>query len=71
MADTIVISTKYRTPTTATRRDTGGVVLRQGHRYVALDAGELDAVVEFANDAPRLGELQCFPIATKSPQTDE
>jgi hypothetical protein len=30
--DAIVVGTRFRTPTTASRRENGGVVLRQGHR---------------------------------------
>jgi len=62
MPDAIVGSNRYRTPTIAQRRD-GGVVLRQSRSYIVLD--------RFVSDAPELGKLARFPIATKSPQTDK
>jgi hypothetical protein len=38
MTDTIVISDRFRTPTTVQRREKGGLLVRQGGRYVVLDA---------------------------------
>ena len=65
MPDAIVINGR-RTPTTAQRRENGGVVLRQGHRFVALDGAEFQLVIDFVRDEPQLGKLARFPVA---PQT--
>ncbi len=70
MPDAIVGSNRYRTPTIAQRRD-GGVVLRQSRSYILLDRDEFDRLVGFVSDAPELGKLARFLIATKSPQTDK
>jgi hypothetical protein len=69
MPDAIVVGTRFRAPTTASRRENGGVVLRQGHRYVALDATEFQLVVDFVRDEPELGQLARFPIAPKAPES--
>jgi len=66
MPEVIVISDRYRTPTTASCRENGGVVLRQGHRFVALDGAEFQLVIDFVRDEPQLGKLARFPVA---PQT--
>ena len=71
MPDAIVVGSRFRTPTTAQRRDNGGVLLRQGHRFVALDATEFQAVVDFVHDEPELGKLQRFPAAPKGPHADD
>ena len=71
MPDAIVVSNRYRTPTTAQRRDGGGVVLRQSRSYIVLDRDEFDRLVGFVSDAPELDKLARFPVATKSPQTGE
>lgn len=63
MPDAIVISDRYRTPTTAQRRDNGGVLVRQGHRFIALDTNEFDALVSFVRAEPELGKLARFPVA--------
>jgi hypothetical protein len=47
------------------------VVLRQSRSYIVLDRDEFDRLVGFVSDAPELGKLARFPIATKSPQTDK
>ena len=70
MPDAIVGSNRCRTPTIAQRRD-GGVVLRQSRSYIVLDRDEFDRLVGFVSDAPELGKLARFAIATKSPQTDK
>jgi hypothetical protein len=70
MTDAIVISDRYRTPTTASRRDNGGVMLRQGHRFVVLEAAEFERVAEFVRDEPELGKLARFAVvAPQSPPT--
>jgi hypothetical protein len=71
MPDAIVVGSRYRTPTTASRRENGGVVLRQGHRFVALDASEFDALVSFVRDEPELGKLARFRVSAESPVGDE
>ena len=75
MPDAIVVSNRYRTPTTAQRRDGDGVVLRQSRSYIVLDRDEFDRLVGFVSDAPELDKLARLPsrhqIATKSPQTGE
>lgn len=70
MPDAIVIN-GHRSPTTVQRRDSGGLVVRQGGRYVLLDAAELDQVLAFVRDEPELGKLARFPAKTAAPPTDE
>ena len=61
MPDAIVVSNRYRTPTTAQRRDGGGVVLRQSRSYIVLDRDEFDRLVGFVSDAPELDKLARLP----------
>ena len=57
MSDTIVIN-GHRTPTTVQRRrGGGGLLVRQGHRYVVLDAAELRQLISFVRDEPQLGRI--------------
>lgn len=70
MPDAIVIN-GHRSPTTVQRRDSGGLVVRQGGRYVLLDAAELDQLLAFVRDEPELGKLARFPAKTAAPPTDE
>jgi hypothetical protein len=70
MTGAIVVSERYRTPATAQRRENGGVLLRQGHRYVALDATEFQLVVDFVRDEPPLGKLQRYAIAPELPLSE-
>ncbi len=60
MPDAIVLN-GHRTPTTVhRRRDGGGLVVRQGGRYVVVDAAELDQLLAFVRDEPQLGKLQRY-----------
>jgi hypothetical protein len=43
-----------RVPVVAHARETGGVVLSRGARYIALNATELDRLVKFAHGQGRL-----------------
>ena len=70
MPDAIVIN-GHRSPTTVQRRDSGGLVVRQGGRYVLLDAAELDQLLAFVRDQPELGKLARFPAKTAAPPSDE
>ncbi len=70
MPDAIVIN-GHRSPATVQRRDSGGLVVRQGGRYVLLDAAELDQLLAFVRDEPELGKLARFPAKTAAPPTDE
>ena len=73
MPDAIVISDRFRTPTTVQRRAGGGLVVRQGGRYVVLDAVELESVFAFVrDDEPQLGRIERFPATPPAaPPTDE
>ena len=52
MPDAIVLDGR-KTPTTVQRRREGeGLLLRQGYRYVVLDADELDQVLDFVTVGP-------------------
>lgn len=54
MTDSVIISDPSRVPVVAHARDTGGVVLSRGARYIALSATELDRLVKFAHGEVRL-----------------
>jgi hypothetical protein len=68
---TFTISDRFRRPLVAHRQHGGGVFLRSGHScLLILSEAELNRLFEFAHE-PQLGRLERFPMATKSPQTDE
>jgi hypothetical protein len=73
MTDTIVISDRFRTPTTVQRREKGGLLVRQGGRYVVLDAAELAQVLAFVRDEePQPGRIERFyATPPAAPPTDE
>ena len=48
------------------RREGDGLVVRQGGRFVILDADELDQVLAFVSNAPELGRIERF----KAPDID-
>jgi hypothetical protein len=48
------------------------VLLRQGGRYVVLDAAELDQLLAFVRDEPQLGRIERFPVTPPAaPPSDE
>jgi hypothetical protein len=46
----------HRGPITAQKREDGGVVLRSHKSWIALSEAELQRLISFVYDAPRLGE---------------
>jgi hypothetical protein len=69
MTDRTTISDRWRTPIIAEKREDGGIAIRgHFHGIVALSPAELQRLFNYAHD---LGVLQRFPMAPKSPQTDE
>jgi hypothetical protein len=56
--DTAVISDPLRTPITAQKRETGGVVIRSARSFIALSDSEISRLIEFVS--PQLGQLQVF-----------
>jgi hypothetical protein len=69
MTESVVIGAGYRTPTIAQRRENGGLLLRQGGRFIILDAAELGEVLAFVRDEPQLGRIERFPVT--APPSDE
>ena len=61
--NSVILSDDGRRLTTASRRDTGGVILNQSTSYIMLSADEVEALFQFLDEAPRLGQLQRFPVA--------
>jgi hypothetical protein len=49
--DSQIVSDPGRVPIVARTRDTGGVVLSRGSRFIALSPAELDRVMSFARKA--------------------
>jgi hypothetical protein len=69
MPDAIVVGTLFRAPTTAQRREHGGVVLRQGHRFVSLDGAEFHLVIDSSVTSPT-GQAGTLPRGTANrPET--
>ena len=56
----VIVSDPLRPATLAESRHDGGVVLRQGRRFVVLSETELRRVVEFASGR---GQLQVYPCS--------
>jgi hypothetical protein len=56
-----VISDPLRVPIVAEKRDTGGLVIRRGSRFVALSETELTRLIGFATDR---GQLVAYKSAT-------
>lgn len=73
MADSLVVSDRYRVPIVAERHhdSSGGVILRRGNAFIILSESELDRLVSFARDEPAKVRVQRFPVVLKSPQTDD
>ncbi len=61
--NSIILSDDGRKVTTATRRDSGGVILNQATSFVMLSADEWDALLQFVGTTPQLGKLQRVPVA--------
>lgn len=66
-SDSLIISDPYRSPITAQKRQDGGVVLRGSRSMMILSEAELDRVVEFVRDEPRLGQLQRYTMTPQRP----
>lgn len=49
-----VVSDPSRVPIIAEKRDTGGLVIRRGNRFVALSDSELERLIGFATDRGQL-----------------
>lgn len=68
MTDSAIVSDPLRVPITAQRRDDGTILLCGYFKnLVILSPSEVGRLIEFANDAPRLGELRRFPVPLKTP----
>jgi hypothetical protein len=72
MAESILVSDRFRSPVTAEKRDNGGIVLWGPRSMIVLGRSELERLFDFAFDRPRLGTLQRYPVGgTESPVSDE
>lgn len=60
MTDSAIISDPGRVSVVAQARETGGVVLNRGARYIALSATELDRLLKFAHGE---GRLMRYPVS--------
>ncbi len=60
--DAVVISDPYRSPIPAQRKDGGGVVIRTPKSALLLSESDMDRVIAFVGDEPRLGQLQRFQM---------
>ena len=56
-----IISDPLRVPIVAETRDTGGLIIRRGSRFVALSESELTKLIGFATDR---GQLVAYKSAT-------
>ena len=56
-----IISDPLRVPIVAEKRDTGGLIIRRGSRFVALSESELERLIGFATDR---GQLVAYKSAT-------
>lgn len=65
--DSLIVSDPHRTPITAQKRQDGGVVLRGTRCMLILSEAELDRVIDFVRDEPRLGQLQRFTMPPPPP----
>jgi hypothetical protein len=66
MAEAILVSDRFRSQVTAEKRENGGLVLWGPRSMIVLSRSELDRLIEFANDTPRLGQLATFPMAPRT-----
>jgi hypothetical protein len=69
-----IISDPGRTPVVAERnRDCpGGVALRGAFKsVVVLSPTEIQCIVDFASDAPKLGELQRYVVPKTAPESPQ
>ena len=62
--ESLIITDRYRTPVVAEQRTDGGVVRAAPANFIALNRAELDRLVSFVRDEPRLGTLQRFPVTS-------